>query len=61
MSEAYDFFREGQRRLRKGDTAQATVPLEKQGRAAEANGHYKLASVMDPASKRYAARVRGPA
>ena len=29
MSEAYDFFQEGQRRLRKGMTAQATVPLEK--------------------------------
>jgi Flp pilus assembly protein TadD len=113
VSEAYDSFREGQRRLRKGDTAQATVPLErarrlepqkasirealgiayfrlrrwreaeaefravlelsptddyahyalgraleKQGRATEANGHYKLASTMKPGSKRYAARVR---
>ena len=29
MTEAYDFFQEGQRRLRKGMTAQATVPLEK--------------------------------
>ena len=29
MSDAYDLFREGQERLRKGLTAQATVPLEK--------------------------------
>jgi len=29
MSEAYTLFREGQARLRKGLTAQATVPLEK--------------------------------
>jgi Flp pilus assembly protein TadD len=29
MTEAYDLFREGQKRLRKGMTAQATVPLEK--------------------------------
>ena len=29
MTEAYDFFQEGRRRLRKGMTAQATVPLEK--------------------------------
>ena len=29
MSEAYDLFREGQKRLRKGMTAQATVPLER--------------------------------
>ena len=113
MSDAYDLFREGQKRLRTGLTAQATVPLEKakrlepqkasirealgiayfrlrrwhdaeaefravleisptdhyahyalgralekQGRASEANGHYKLASSMEPASKRYAARIR---
>jgi len=113
MSEAYDLFQEGRRRLQEGLTAQATVPLEKakrleprkasirealgiayfrirrwpeaeaefrallelsptdhyahyalgrtlekQGRAAEANGHYKLASSMDPASRRYALRVR---
>jgi Flp pilus assembly protein TadD len=114
MSEAYDYFREGQKRLRKGMTAQATVPLEKakrlepdkasirealgiayfrlarweeaeqefrtivedlqptddyahyalgrtleqQGRAAEANGHYKLASSMNPESETYAARIR---
>ncbi len=32
--------------------------LEQQGRAAEANGHYKLASSMAPDSGRYAARVR---
>ena len=29
MTDAYEFFREGQSRLRKGMTAQATVPLEK--------------------------------
>jgi Flp pilus assembly protein TadD len=29
VSEAYDLFQEGQRRLRSGMTAQATVPLEK--------------------------------
>ncbi len=32
--------------------------LEKQGRDAEANGHYKLASTMNPANERYAARIR---
>jgi Flp pilus assembly protein TadD len=114
VSDAYALFREGQKRLRKGLTAQATVPLEKakklepakasirealgiayfrlhrwqeaekefrkiveelapaddyahyalgrsleqQGRAAEANGHYKLASSMQPESERYAARIR---
>jgi Flp pilus assembly protein TadD len=113
VTEAYDFFQEGQRRLRKGMTAQATVPLEKAkrleprkasirealgiayfrlrrwrdaevefravielsptdhyahyalgraleklGRAKEANGHYKLASSMEPASRRYASRIR---
>jgi Flp pilus assembly protein TadD len=114
MSDAYEFFREGQKRLRKGMTAQATVPLEKarrlepakasirealgiayfrlarweeaeaefrtiveelqptddyahyalgrtlekQGRTAEANGHYKLASSMNPESETYAARIR---
>ncbi len=113
MSDAYDLFREGQRRLRGGMAAQATVPLERakrlepakasirealgiayfrlgrwqdaeaefrtivedlsptddyahyalgralerQGRIAEANGHYKLASSMDPASEQYAARI----
>lgn len=31
--------------------------LEKQGRAAEAKGHFKLASTMNPSSSRYAARV----
>jgi Flp pilus assembly protein TadD len=113
MSDAYDLVREGQKRLRGGMAAQATVPLERakrlepakasirealgiayfrlgrwqdaeaefrtivedlsptddyahyalgralerQGRIAEANGHYKLASSMDPASEQYAARV----
>jgi Flp pilus assembly protein TadD len=113
MSDAYDFFREGQKRLRGGMAAQATVPLERakrlepakasirealgiayfrlarwqdaerefrtiveelsptddyahyalgralerQGRIAEANGHYKLASSMDPTSEQYAARI----
>ena len=32
--------------------------LEKQGHAAEANGHYKLARSLRPGSKQYAARVR---
>jgi Flp pilus assembly protein TadD len=113
VSDAYDCFQEGRRRLRKGMTAQATVPLEKakrleprkasirealgiayfrlrrwreaeeefravielsptdhyahyalgralekQGRANEANGHYKLASSMEPGSRRYASRIR---
>ena len=114
MSEVYDYFQEGQRRLRKGLTAQATVPLEKakrlepekasirealgiayfrlarwedaerefraivedlaptddyahyalgralekQGKAAEANGHYKLASSMKPGSAQYQSRIR---
>ncbi len=113
MSDAYSLFREGQRRLRSGHAAQATVPLEKakrlepakasirealgiayfrlhrweeaeaefrtiveelsptddyahyalgraleqQGRAAEANGHYKLASSMKPRSEEYADRI----
>ena len=113
MSDAYDLFREGQRRLREGMAAQATVPLERaknlepakasirealgiayfrltrwqdaerefraivedlsptddyahyalgralerQGRTAEANGHYKLASSMDPSSEQYASRI----
>jgi Flp pilus assembly protein TadD len=29
MSETYDYFQEGRRRLRRGQPAQATVPLEK--------------------------------
>src|SRR4051794_16339234 len=114
MSDAYHLFREGQKRLRTGLTAQATVPLEKakrlepekasirealgiayfrlarwreaedefrtiveeleptddyahyalgrsleqQGRQAEANGHYKLASSMKPGSETYASRIR---
>ena len=113
MSDAYEYFREGQKRLRTGMTAQATVPLEKAkrlepekasirealgiayfrlarwadaerefrtiveelsptdhyahyalgralehlGRAAEANGHYKLASSMQPSSETYASRI----
>jgi Flp pilus assembly protein TadD len=32
--------------------------LEKQGRIAEANRHYKLASSLDPASDQYRARIR---
>ncbi len=32
--------------------------LEQQGKAAEANGHYKLASSMAPESEEYAARIR---
>ncbi len=32
--------------------------LEKRGRAAEANGHYKLASRMRPGSEQYASRIR---
>jgi Flp pilus assembly protein TadD len=32
--------------------------LEKRGRDAEANGHYKLASSLRPTSRHYAARVR---
>ena len=113
MSDAYEHFQEGRRRLQKGMAAQATVSLEKakrlepakasireslgiayfrlrrwqeaetefravlelsptdpyahyalgraleqQGRIAEANGHYKLASSMEPSSRQYAARIR---
>ena len=32
--------------------------LEKQGREAEANGHYKLASSLRPSSTHYRARIR---
>ena len=32
--------------------------LEKQGRVAEANRHYKLASSLDPGSDQYRARIR---
>ena len=32
--------------------------LEKQGRQAEANGHYKLASRMRPESEDYSSRIR---
>ena len=31
--------------------------LEKQGRTTEANGHYKLASSLRPASEHYASRI----
>jgi Flp pilus assembly protein TadD len=31
--------------------------LERQGKTAEANGHYKLASSMQPSSETYAARI----
>ena len=31
--------------------------LEKQGRDAEANGHYKLASSLSPTSEHYAERI----
>jgi len=113
MSDAYENFQEGRRRLKKGMAAQATVSLEKaknlepdkasirealgiayfrlarwqeaeaefravlelsptddyahyalgralekQGRQAEANGHYKLASSMVPGSAQYAARIQ---
>ena len=33
--------------------------LEKQGKDAEAQGHYKLASSLRPASKAYSSRIRG--
>jgi Flp pilus assembly protein TadD len=32
--------------------------LEKQGKDAEANGHYKLASSLRPESATYASRIR---
>ena len=32
--------------------------LEKQGRASEANGHYKLASSLRPGDAHYASRIR---
>ncbi len=112
MSETYDLFTEGKRRLENGMAAQATVPLEKakalepekasirealgiayfrihrwdeaeaefrkmlelspaddyahyalgrclekQGKTAEANGHYKLASSLRPGSEHYASRI----
>src|ERR671937_1193297 len=31
--------------------------LEKQGKAAEANGHYKLADSLRPGTKRYSSRI----
>jgi Flp pilus assembly protein TadD len=112
MSEVYDLFQEGRRRLRRGQPAQATVPLEKArrrepdkasiretlgiayfrlgrfeeaerefravldispiddyahyalgrcleklGRPAEANKHYKLARSLRPGEATYASRV----
>src|SRR5881398_2925327 len=112
MTDAYENFQEGRRRLKKGMPAQATVPLEKakrlepekasirealgiayfrlrrwkeaeeefrailelsptdhyahyalgralekQGRDAEANGHYKLASSLRPQNEHYASRI----
>jgi Flp pilus assembly protein TadD len=32
--------------------------LEKQGKDAEANGHYKLASALRPSSEHYASRIK---
>lgn len=32
--------------------------LEKRGKAAEANGHYKLASSLRPGSKHYSSRIK---
>jgi Flp pilus assembly protein TadD len=113
VSDVYENFQEGRRRLRAGYTAQATVPLEKarrlapdkasirealgiayfrlrrweeaeaefravlelspvndyahyalgrslekQGRNAEAQGHYKLARSLRPGERRYEQRVR---
>jgi Flp pilus assembly protein TadD len=113
VSETYELFTEGKRRLKSGMAAQATVPLEKaralepekasirealgiayfriqrydaaeaefrkmlelspaddyahyalgrclekQGKDAEANGHYKLASSLRPGSEHYASRIR---
>jgi Flp pilus assembly protein TadD len=112
VTDVYEAYQEGRRRLRKGMAAQATVPLEKakklepdkasirealgiayfrlrrwdeaeaefrvvlelsptddyahyalgrtlekQGRHAEANGHYKLASSMAPGNPQYAERI----
>jgi Flp pilus assembly protein TadD len=112
MSDTYELFQQGRKRLKEGRAAQATVPLEKakrlepdkasirealgiayfrihrwkeaeaefravlelsptddyahyalgrslekQGRDAEANGHYKLASSLRPQSERYADRI----
>jgi Flp pilus assembly protein TadD len=113
VTDVYECYQEGRRRLRKGMAAQATVPLEKakklepdkasirealgiayfrlrrwdeaeaefravlelsptddyahyalgrtlekQGRTAEANGHFKLASSMAPGNDQYAERIR---
>jgi Flp pilus assembly protein TadD len=113
VSDTYELFQEGRARLKQGQAAQATVPLEKakrlepdkasirealgiayfrihnydkaesefravlelsptddyahyalgrclekQGRDAEANGHYKLASTMRPDDEHYASRIK---
>jgi Flp pilus assembly protein TadD len=113
MSDVYEYFQQGQARLKQGMPAQATVPLEKakrrapdkasirealgiayfrisrfaeaeaefravlelspvddyahyalgrclekQGRAREANGHYKLARSLRPQNEHYRHRVR---
>ena len=113
MSEIYDLYSQGCAHLKRGDVAQALVPLEKakarapdkasirerlgiayfrlgrwdeaerefralldiqpnddyghyalgrclekQGHAREANGHYKLASSLRPASRQYRARIK---
>ena len=57
MTDAYDQFQKGKAHLKDGMAAQATVALEKQGRDAEANGHYKLASSLSPKSETYADRI----
>ena len=112
MSDVYELFQEGRERLRRGQAAQATVPLEKakrrepdkasirealgiayfrirrwseaegefrkvlelspvndyahyalgrclemQGKQAEANGHYKLASSLRPGEPTYESRI----
>ena len=112
MSETYELYTEGKRRLQNGMAAQATVPLEKakalepekasirealgiayfriqrwdeaeaefrkllelspaddyahyalgrslekQGKVAEANGHYKLAASLRPGDEHYASRI----
>jgi Flp pilus assembly protein TadD len=113
LSAAYEDFQEGRKRLQSGQTAQATVPLERarrrepdkasirealgiayfrlgrygdaeaefravleispvndyahyalgralerQGKAVEANGHYKLARSLRPGEREYESRVR---
>ncbi len=65
MSDTYNLFQQGRTHLREGMAAQATVPLEKAKRREpekasirEAQGHYKLASSLRPASKHYSSRIR---